>query len=309
MRGWSIGVLAAVLGACRGSAPVTPQQLSVGVGFPVAVAAVFDVCWPPEAPRDARVRLEFTPDDVTFSTFDGAENATGRCLRELASAFPFTARPSAPVDVRPPKGPIDGWGVLGWAKLLAAERFAPLRGLVDPLPAAVSCVGLGAPRPELTFTVRREPALKIELSAPVERPSEACLEAVLGAMAWPSSRVLTFSFRQAPPAVSADRTAVLFTAVPDQASALDGAVIRRAFGARREEVQQCWEEVMARRPTAAGARTVRWTATSSGLVAWIVPEAGAIADVLLDACLVRVTQSAPFDSSGPGEFSWSFGPR
>lgn len=309
MRKAALALLLAVAAGCRASAPISPAQLPAGQDFPVGAAGLFGVCWPKDAPKDARVRLELSTDDARFETFDGADNATGRCLRELAAAFPFTQRPTQPIDVRPPTQPLDGWAVLGWTRLLAASRFTPSRGLLDPLPAAASCVALGAPRPTLTFTVSREPELLIQPSAPLSQPSEHCLEAVLGAVAWPGSRVLTFTFAAPPPAVGADRAGSLYASGPSDGAALDPAVVRRAFAARREQVQQCWEEVMARRPTAAGVRTVRWAPGTQALQAWVVPEPGGVADVLLDACLVALVQQAPFEVTGPGEFSWSFGPR
>lgn len=106
----------------------------------VPASALYSVCWPQEASPTERVQLTWLDDDVVFEAQLGASNSTGRCLREIATTYPFATRPTGTLSLGPPRQPLDGWAVLAWVKLLSASRFGPERGLLDPSPLVRACL-------------------------------------------------------------------------------------------------------------------------------------------------------------------------
>ncbi|MGV3620860.1 MAG: hypothetical protein ACO1OB_08585, partial [Archangium sp.] len=188
-------LIAFAVSACAGS-----SASQGGAQFkntsPGAVAlspeALFAVCWPQDAVSSSRIALSFQGNDAIFEARDGASNSTGRCIREIATSVAWPNRPSS-FEVAPPSQPIDGWAALAWVKVLSTSRFGPERGLLDPAAQVSACIAkLGAPSPSTAFIVR--PGESLRTVPPAFSDVDRCIEATLGATAWPSSRELYFSF-------------------------------------------------------------------------------------------------------------------
>lgn len=290
--------------------PVTAEPV------PLPPQALFAVCWPQDALASQRVLLTFLPHDVVFEVRGGASNSTGRCLREVASTVQWPSRPST-LEVAPPVQPIDGWAALAWVHLLSDARFGPERGVLDPGPLASACLARGGPlRPATRFVVRHTPGFEVRALPSALSESERCVEAVLSATAWPSSRELFFDFlgaKNAPPPagdVSAYVAATQATGV-----ALDPMLVKDVVRLAGPKVGACWDAALARRTTIGGGRTFRFRVDDTGAVtaAWVagtMSEGATAADYLLDRCLADTLKGLRFPAqAGDGVYTWVFAAR
>lgn len=277
--------------------------------------ALYSVCWPQEASPTERVLLTWLDDDVVFEAQLGASNSTGRCLREIATTYPFATRPTGTLRLGPPRQPLDGWAVLAWVKLLSASRFGPERGLLDPSPLVRACLQHGELRSITRFVVRHVPGPEIRVIPSVVSEAERCVEAVLGSTAWPSSRSVFFDFAKSAGAGSPGVEVGLYYAPASSLGrALDPAVVKESMLAIRPRVAQCWDAAVVRRTGLGGARTFRFRVDDSGAVthAWVTQggEALVAADYLLDRCLEGALGSMRLPpTSGDGVYTWIFAAR
>lgn len=310
-------LIAIALSACAGnSASQGGAQFKTTSPEAVTLSpeALFAVCWPQDALSSSRIALTFQGDDAIFEAREGASNSTGRCIREIATSVSWKNKPAS-LEVAPPSQPIDGWAALAWVKLLSSSRFGSERGLLDPAAFVAACITkLGAPSSSTAFIVRPGDSLRTVPSAlgDVER----CIEAALGATAWPSSRELYFSFAgtRGAPAPKGDVTPYVS---PNTSSgvALDPQNVHDALQRSSGKVAACWEAALARRGELKGARTVRFTVDDSGVVkqAWFTNTTGqgaSASDALLDACLHRVVIDTHFaPRAGDGFYTWVFATR
>lgn len=290
--------------------PVTAEAVSL------PPQALFAVCWPQDALSSQRVVLTFLPEDVVFEVKEGASNSTGRCLREVASTVKWPSRPST-LEVAPPVQPIDGWAVLAWAHLLADARYGPERGVLDPGPLVSACLARGGPlRPATRFVVKHTPGFEVRALPSALSESERCVEAVLSATAWPSTRELFFDFlaaKNAPPPAGEVSAYV----APTQATgvALDPLLVKDVVRLAGPKVGACWDAALARRTSIGGGRTFRFRVDDSGAVAaaWVagtMSEGGTAADYLLDRCLVDALKGLRFPAqAGDGVYTWVFAAR
>lgn len=276
--------------------------------------ALFAVCWPQDALAASRVTLTFLDGDVLFEAKHGASNSTARCMREIASTVVWPNKP-ATLEVAPPSQPIDGWAALAWVTLLSSSRFGPERGLLDPAARVAACVAKAGPlRATTAFIVR--PGQSIRVVPAALSDSERCVEAVLGATVWPSTRELYFSLdgTRGTPAPEGDVSAYV---VPDGTSgaALDPQSVRDVIQLAGKKVSACWESALARRAELGGARSFRFTVNDSGAVtqAWVTSTLGpneTASDALLDACLRDVLTALHFPPrAGDGVYTWVFATR
>lgn len=278
---------------------------------PVATAlppeSLFGVCWP--ADSTGSVDLVFQPADVMFDVHDGATNSTARCLREIATTVVWSPRPTQTITVRPPSAPVPGFVVLAWVKLLSSARYGAERGLVDPAPLARACLTLGAPRPSTRFEVSGLAVKTIPLAL---TDSERCLEAVLSATAWPSTRAFTLTFDDttAAPLAAGD---VSFYATPKTSSlgALDLNTTHEALTLKQPAVSACWDEARTRRAGLGGSKTFRFRAVSGAVTqAWVTANGTDLstpaADYRFDACLATVVRATRLPGDGDGVFTWVF---
>lgn len=304
-------MLAVVLSAACATTGAAPGfREGVTVERPALPASeLFDVCWREGAP--ASVKLTFMPDDVMFESTD---NSTGRCVREIAQTYPWGAeRPSGELIVTP-KAP-GGWAVLAWVKLLSVTRFGPERGLLDPAPLVAACLQKGGVRSGTSWAIRWSPSLRVEvLPAGALTDTERCVEAVLGATAWPSTRAFTFSLPAGGPAPAGD---VAFYFWSEHAVApLEAQRAHDALALVKGGVGVCWEAALNRRAGLGGGRTVRITVGEDGAVSQVAvgPNQSnsptSAADYLLDKCLVDTVKAARFGpGAGDTAYSWVFGDR
>ena len=280
----------------------------------LAPEALFAVCWPQDALSTSRIALTFQGDDAIFEARDGASNSTGRCIREIATSVTWPNKPSS-LEVAPPSQPIDGWAALAWVKLLSSSRFGPERGLLDPAARVSACITkLGAPAPSTAFIVR--PGDSLRTVPPAFNDVDRCIEATLGATAWPSSRELYFAFanNRGAPEPKGDVTPYVS---PNETSgiALDPQNVHDALQLSSAKVAACWESALARRGELKGARTIRFTVDDSGAVkqAWFTSTTGqgaSASDALLDACLHGVVMNTHFaPRAGDGFYTWVFATR
>lgn len=289
----------------------------------VEAERLFDVCWPNTSGSTDAVELHFEGSQVDFTVSGGATNATGRCVREIATTYPWETPRSGPMTVRPPNKPVSGWAVLAYVRLLSPGRFGPERGLLDPAPVVAACLKTGTPlRPQVQFEVRHEPALKVQVFAAsgavgAFTSAERCVEAVLGATAWPNTRRHLFELDDtlgAPPPAAESLPYALPTglAVP-----IDPQRTKEALSARQGGVAACWEQALTRRAGLSGARTVRAHVTPHGEVSSAIivgnesDSAATAADYLLDRCLIDVVSTARFAPGPEGDavYSWVFAER
>lgn len=274
--------------------------------------ALFAVCWPADALATQRVTLTFVENEVLFEAKDGASNSTARCLREIASTVVWPKRP-ATLDVAPPSQPIDGWAVLSWVHLLAASRYTADRGVIDPAPLVAAC---GATRPSTSFVIRHTPTYELRAIPSAINDSERCIEAVLAATAWPSSRELFFTFENAHrPASGGDVQRYLAPTDSSTGIGIDPAQVKDALSLQAPKVSACWESALARRTAIGGGRTFRFRVDASGTVtrAWVaatMSDGPTAADYLLDGCLIDVIRGAHFPPrAGDGFYTWVFAQR
>ncbi len=259
---------------------------------------------------DAKVKLTFLPpDDVVFEAT--RSNSTGRCMREIAAVYPWgDVRPTGDLELKPAQP--TGWAVLAWVKLLSATRFGPERGILDPARLVSAC---GAPRPSAAFAIRFSPALTVDvLPTGAITDSERCIEAVLGATTWPSSRPFTFSLSGGGPAPEGD---VSFYTTPQKPlTPMDPQRVHDSLALIKPRVGSCWEAALDRHAGLNGGRTVRISVADDGAVTnvSIAPNsseaAASASDYLLDQCLVNAVRTAHFGpGAGDTAYSWVFGDR
>jgi hypothetical protein len=293
----------------------------VDAGVPlVSVEKLFAVCWPQDALASQRVKLSWLGEDVIFEPSGGASNSTGRCLREIAVTVPRASRPAGVIEVAPPAAqPIDGWAVLAWVKLLSSTRFTAERGLLDPGPLVRACLErAGGLRPSTSFLVRHVPEPEIRVIPSASSEAERCVEAMLGATAWPSSRELFFELKGvagAPPPAPLAEVEAYFSPGPASGGALDPSVVKDSIHLLQPKVALCWNTALSRRIAIQGSRTFRFRVDQAGAVAraWVagsVAEGPVAADVLLDRCLAAALKTAHFPpAAGDGIYSWVFASR
>lgn len=328
------------LAACKTVPDAGPAQ--GGAGFlpapadPAASArAMMDVCWPAQAierPEGLSVRLTFVEaqgrvEDVMFEAQGKAGNSVGRCLREVAWAYPWKPgeAPKA-LDVSPPARRPSGWVQLAYVRQLSATRYGDDRGVLDPAPLVRACLsrGLGA-RPQLVYRVETAPVRVVPDSdgpTRVVSDTERCVQAVLAATQYPGSRGFELSFPDlagAPAAANAAQVAAYF-APPDvpAGQVLDPALAREALQLRGPQVAACWEAALARRAGLAGGRSLRLRVGPGGEVVFATVVANQsnasqeAADLLLDRCLVAAAVGARFPAMGENAdviYSWVFAHR
>lgn len=307
-----------VLAGCATS-PATQGGARFAAVEPLAQAlpaeALFGVCWPQNARSAERVALTFLERDVVFEVREGASNATGRCLREIAATYPWRARPTGTLEVQPPRQPIDGWAALAWVRLLSPSRYSAERGLVDPAPLAAACLQLGPAAGQ--FLVRHEAGVTVRVLPGAVTDAERCLEAVLGATAWPSTRELYFEFQGLAGAPAPQGEVAAYRGGSGGAAvALDPEIVRQRLGPlSRARVSACWELALARRVGLGGARSVRLQVRGGAVTAaWFTTPVGdgaPAADYLLDQCLLQAVRAAPFAdvADGDGVYTWVFATR
>jgi hypothetical protein len=318
----TVVLVVAVVAGCR-----TPEVGAThgGAGFrdvkveasTVPLQALFGVCWPADALKAQRVVLTWLADDVMFEAREGASNSTGRCLREIATTYVSTPRPTGTLEVGPPAQPLDGWAVLAWVKLLAPSRFGPERGFVDPGPLVRACVaqGLGL-RASTAFTVRHVPGPEVRVLPSAMGEAERCVEAVLGSTAWPSPRELFFELRGTTGAPPPEGDVSPWFGPPGSSgAAMDPSVVKESVRLVQPKVAACWEGALERRASLGGARTLRFRVDEQGVVtaAWVastMAEGAAAADAMLDRCLVDALKQAHFPpSAADGFYTWVFAAR
>ncbi|MBL8952907.1 MAG: hypothetical protein JNK82_19170 [Myxococcaceae bacterium] len=305
----SIASMVVLVAACATTGP-TAGFREVQVEKPALPAAeLFNVCFKEDAV--APVKLMFMSGEVLFESQD---NSAGRCMREIADMYPWgEGRPSGELVVKPAKP--SGWAVLAWVKLLAPTRFGPERGLLDPAALVASCLTKGPARPGVAYAIRFDPALRVSvLPAGALTDGERCVEAVLGATAWPSTRPFTLELGT-PPAGKGD-VSHYFVASEKVVSPIDPQRVHDAMMLAKPLVAACWEAALNRRAGISGGRTVRISVDDSGAVTHVSMAANATdarstaADYLLDLCLVQAVKSARFGpGAGDTAYSWVFGDR
>jgi|GEM_PF-1751599 hypothetical protein len=291
--------------------PVGPVRLSL------PPEALFAVCWPQDALAAQRVVLTFLEGEVVFEAREGASNSTGRCLREIASTVVWPQRPTT-LEVAPPVQPIDGWAALAWVKLLSSSRFGPERGVVDPAPLVAACVTRAGPlRPSTRFVVRHTPGFEVRPLPSAVADSERCVEAVLSATAWPSSRELFFEFSSAAHAPPAEGDVSAYVVPPGSSTglALDPTLVKDVVRLAGPKVSACWDAALVRRTSIGGGRTFRFRVDDAGAVthAWVastMSEGPTAADLLLDRCLRDTLRGLHFPpQAGDGVYTWVFATR
>jgi hypothetical protein len=297
--------LALLLAACA-TAPATGFREAAVEKPSLPGSALLEVCWPDDAAPDAKVTLHFLANDEVL--FEATDNSTGRCMREIAQTYPWgSERPSGDLELKPARA--SGWAVLAYVKLLSASRFGPERGVLDPAPLVAAC---GAPRPNVAFAIRGATVTVLPTGAVTD--AERCVEAVLGATAWPSSRPFTFDLSGKAPAASGD---VAFYVTPQKTlTPMEPQRVHDAIMLVKPRIAVCWENALNRRAGLSGGRTVRISVAEDGSVesASIASNASdarsSAADYLLDKCLIEAVRAARFGpGAGDTAYSWVFGDR
>lgn len=299
-----------LVAGCATTGPTPGFREGVQVERPALPATeLFNACWREEAP--ATVKLTFMPDDVIFESTD---NSTGRCVREIAHTYPWDGdRPSGELEAKPVAP--SGWAVLAWVKLLAPSRYGAERGLLDPAPLVAACLKQGGVRSGTAWAIRFQPSLTVmTLPAGALTDTERCVEAVLGATAWPSTRPFTMTFAGAGPPPNGDVS--LYFVKDEGLAPLDPQRVHDALAMVKPAVGACWEAALNRRAGIGGGRTVRIAVAEDGSVKHVAiannaTEARATAaDYLLDRCLVEAVKQARFGpGAGDTAYSWVFGDR
>src|SRR5439155_20831452 len=201
--------------------------------------------------------------------------------------------------------------VLAWVKLLDATRFGPERGILDPENYVSACLGHGAMRPGVQVAIRHAPALSVTIfPSGALTDVERCVEAVLGATAWPSTRPFTFELSGGSSAAQADVSFYFSPATP--VSPVDPQRVRDAMQKAQSRVAICWESALQRRAGLAGGRTVLISIDGDGAAkdVSIVGNASdtplTAADYLLDQCLVGAARDVRFGGGAPGDAAYSW---
>jgi hypothetical protein len=334
--------LVAALCACRTAAPVEGDRVPAGgVTAPVertrpsvSARALFDVCWPEPGAPSQKVTLTLVQQggklkDVVFES-EGAPNTVGRCMQQIAWEFPWEGPPPEQLVLTPPAARPSGWTSLAYVTLLSEGSYTPERGLLRPAPLVRACLEGGAHRKALRYRVQPHPVRVSVLDgerAGADRAvtdAERCVEAVLAATVYPSSRVLELSFQDfngAPAAAPAREVAAYFgpPGPPVPEGELDALVAKDRISARQPAVSACWDAALGRRDGFSGARTLRIRFSPDGAVAFAQVISNRsdreleAADYLLDACLVGAVSSLRLPPPGGGgaelAYSWVFARR
>ncbi len=311
------GIATLVLATLGVACQTVDSAAQGGAGFrndgPVPTAlppeSMFAVCWPPDSKGE--VSLVFTPTDVMFEAHDGATNSTARCLREIATTAAWPQRPTSLV-VHPPLKPAAGFVVLAWVKLLSSTRYGPERGLLDPARLARACLLNGDPRPSTQFEISHDPGFSVKTIPEALTSSERCLEAVLSATAWPSTRpfVLTFDDLAAAP-VAAGETGFYEPIHADAQPPADAVAVHDALALKQSAVTACWDEARTRRAGLGGNKTFRFRIERGEVThAWVVTNGSDVTspavDYRFDACLFAVLKGTHARSDGDAVFTWLF---
>lgn len=281
----------------------------------VPMEAMFGLCWSPNAASIERIVLTPLPGgDVTFEAKNGASNGTGWCVREIATSYPASMRPSAALELAPPPAPVELWAALAWVKLLSGSRFGPERGLLDPAPLVAACLERGTVR-EGAIAVDQTPVLAIRGLSPVI-DSERCVEAVLAATAWPAPKDLRLRLTAPPRSILAAGTVDhYFAPEGDAKGVLEAQTVKETMRGLSGKIGGCWNETLNRRAGVGGSRTFRLRTDDNGVLvaAWVssgLSDGVPIADALLDACIARTIAGARFPgTSGDGAYTWTFALR
>lgn len=329
------GVWLLALAACRSAPQSQPPPRVVEVPAPKApLEELVGPCWPEDTPDGAEVVLTLFGDDgrvkdIVFEARNGATNSVGRCARQVAWEFPWTAPLPQSVSLTKPQRMPDGWTVLEHIRLLSSQQFGPERGLIDPIPLVAACLEQGDRlRPDLEFRALTQPVRVFPMAAGIgaaRRPSEPitdaerCVQAVLASTVYPGSRSYAFDFGRGTspqPAAPVSRVAHYFVAAGQQEATgeLDLAQAKAALGGVQPAVAQCWERALMRRGGLSGARTFRIRVLSSGHVesVQVVADRSTVkeeaADYLLDQCVAAAVLEAkiPPPEGGPGEFAYTW---
>lgn len=294
--------------------------LEAKAGAPrVSIDAMYEVCWEPRA--TGAVTLQFLKDgQIFFEAKDGASNGTGRCIREIAASYPDPGKPGESKEVKAPGRAASGWAWLEWARLLSGARFGPERGVLDAAPLVASCLGKGMGlRQGAVFEVEPAPAHEVRTLATDGNPgaftdTEKCVDAVLGATVWPSSRPASFAFDgKGAPAVGGE--VGFYFHDGEKLPALDAQVVHDAFSLLQPAVGACWEAALTRRPALAGGRSVRVRVGADGAPARITVVGNVsqsprtASDYLLDQCLAGAVKSVRIPGPGETAYSWVFASR
>ncbi len=301
--------LTLLMAACATTGPAAGFREAVVEKPALPAAELFNVCFKEDAV--APVKLTFMASEVLFESQD---NSAGRCMREIADTYPWAGdRPTGELMVKPAKP--SGWAVLAWVKLLAPSRFGPERGLLDPAPLVAACLQKGPPRPGIAYAIRFDPSLRVSvLPAGALTDGERCVEAVLGATAWPSTRPFTLELGAKAPAGQGDVAQYFASEKP--VTPIDPQRVHDAMMLIKPAVAACWERALERRAGITGGRTVRISVGDDGGVTHVALAANATearataADYLLDQCLVQAVKAARFGpGAGDTAYSWVFGDR
>jgi hypothetical protein len=285
----------------------------------VSADAMYEICWEPHA--TGSVTLQFLKEgQIFFEAKDGASNTTGRCLREIAGSYPNAGAVGSSKEVKAPGHPASGWAWLAWAKLLSASRYGAERGILDAAPLVEACLskGMGL-RSGAVFEIEPLPSFEVRTLANDGRPgaftdTEKCIDAVLGATAWPSSQPASFTFEtKGGPAAEGDVDFYFHTG--ETQPALDAQVVHDAFALIQPAVGVCWEAALKRRPGLGGGRTVRLRVSATGavekatFVGNLSQSPRTASDYLLDQCLLGAVKAVRIPGPGETAYSWVFASR
>lgn len=334
LRGpWGAGLRAAHLGrplwfvalwAC--AACTAAGASSGGAAFNATVSAprvaaveLAAVCWP----EGASGSITHTPageGGLRFEASAPSLNSTARCQREVLLTAPDgRAAVGSALTLTPPAQRPSGWVVLAWARMLNEGRYGPEK-LLDAAPLVRACLaqGLGL-RGAPTFTVDPEARPRVQVSsesgsAGAVTDTERCVEAVLGAAAWPNSRAqrFTFSGMAGAPAAQGDVSLWFAAAGGRERPALDPAAVKEALSLRKAELFRCWEVAVARRPELEGGLSVRLRAGPGGAVDEVtvvgnLTQARSMpGDYLFQQCVAGVVRGARLPGEGESTYSWNF---
>jgi hypothetical protein len=311
----------ALLSACATSgATSSGAAFNATVSTPrVGALELVAACWPDGA--SGSVTFSRAGDrDLRFEAAPPSLNPTARCQREVLLTAPDgLAAVGSGLTLSPPQGPLSGWVVLAWARLLNEGRYGPEKGLLDAAPLVRACLaqGMGL-RGAPTFTVDPEGRPRVQVvsesgSVGAVTDTERCVEAVLGAAAWPNSRAQRFRLTGAvgAPAPQGD-VAPWFGGAGPERPALDPAAVKESLAAHKAEIFTCWEQAIARRPELEGGRSVRLRAGPDGAVTQVtvvgnLTDARSMpGDYVFDQCVVGVVSRTRFPQGGESVYSWNF---
>ena len=294
------------------------NQTVTAPGLPAG--ELFGICWPADATPQQHITLAtLASGKMVFEASGGASNSTGRCLVEVASSYPD--KEAVEVEVVPPVHRPSGWAGLEYVRLLAATRFGPERGVLDPAPLVRACISKGdGLRAGSRFQISFDPDVKVRLESLDGAPmtpitgSERCVDAVLNATAWPGTRPLTLELDSA---TGGAGPVEMYFGFDGAQGALDPVKVKEGMSSRAPAVAQCWDQALARHAGLGGGRSIRLRVDDTGAVTQVAvagnvsAEPITAADYLLDQCLIGVTRTAhfPAGSAGDAVYSWVFARR